>query len=1443
MRAPIPLPRTARPAPMVPLALSQAVASVPYPSGAGAGAGVAKLSGSVTPKGSSGKVSENVSRIDMGRIKRNVGRMAKLGAPPQEIDAYIASEGVTVEGVRSYREPDSKLNMPTDSLTGLGTNLGAGINRALLEMTGGAVDRSRNVMNWGIAGANLLTGQKDLTTNMLRNAVGDSDSIAGGLEAVGMRDPRSIQPQTMGEQIAAGVGEGIGYTVAPEMAFGVANRLGAVPKQMQEMLTPLIGSGASPGAMATNAFAGGAAGAGAVVGGEMAPEPFKPLASMVGGLAGGLSGALAANVPGAVLAGGRAAADYVAPFSQSGRERLAGETLRDAATNPGAVLRSLEAGAPELVPGSRPTTFQATGDMGLGGLERGAATADPATFNQLRADQNAARVAAVEGLQGAGSPEAVVTGLRNRLSQIDQQSEAAVSAALGRARGAVDDLGPGLTPEAAGESVRSRLEAARAAAKSQERALWGAVDPDGTLALGTANTKSAAKRLADETPAAAKQPDGEEAAILSVVRGWRDVVPFSEVTALQSRLKAAMREERFTKGESPTWRRMSILNDRMQADLEAVVASKGANAAPTANSAPPAAFVPRGGASVPSAAPGAGTAIFTPSGRRLDVSYQVVEADQLVPSNLDDLRPNPRYLSELQPRNRTRTASDVQIARMAGELQPERLGASASASEGAPIVGPDGMVESGNARTLAIRRAYQDNGASANAYRQFLASQGYDVGNMRQPVLVRVRQSELSPADRVRFTQEANAGPGLALSASERAATDASRLDGSILSLLRGNDVTTADNRDFVRAFLGKVAEQGEEGAFVTKDGQLSVEGAQRVRGALMRAAYDDNALVEALLDAGDDNIRVFGRAMTDLSGDVARVKAGIREGKIDPAADVSPAMVEAAKVVQAARKRGVSLPNALAQRDAFDALSDEALQILEAAYGAGVAGRVSRERFDAVLKAVISEAEQQTTDARLFGEPLGLSQILSGAVARYGRTEGASGPVPYGVGNAGPGNGTVRQEIGRPGNGPVGPGGTNSGASGGILEAPRPELAPNFDPAALGRLNVARSATRQRVETFDNKTLGPLRRRPSTTAPYDVPTSAVMPRLFASGPRSVDAIATYRAAVGDDAALDAMAGYAIDRLRLAALRDDGTLDPRKVETWLRSHSDAMRAFPELRSRINNAAQSSEALAAEVVKRKAALDAEQSGALGRLIGAADPGEVVAIVGTTLGRGDAASQMMNLRLRLGKDKAALEGLRKAVVDHMVGRFVSNTEAGTSGVGAMKSDAFQTFIKQKSAALRAAGFNDDEIARMVDVADDLQRANRSLSSVRIPGQSNTAQDLLAAKARFTAGSFLRKLVVGSALGGGAWMVTGPWVGAAVGISSAVVSALRASGVQQVDELVKDALLNPNLARLLLSKVGPKTERQISMTFAQLYRRAALAGVAAGAGDENEGRRNAR
>ena len=41
---------------------------------------------------------------DLARIKRNVAKMASMNAPEEDIDGYIASEGVTIDDVRNYSE-------------------------------------------------------------------------------------------------------------------------------------------------------------------------------------------------------------------------------------------------------------------------------------------------------------------------------------------------------------------------------------------------------------------------------------------------------------------------------------------------------------------------------------------------------------------------------------------------------------------------------------------------------------------------------------------------------------------------------------------------------------------------------------------------------------------------------------------------------------------------------------------------------------------------------------------------------------------------------------------------------------------------------------------------------------------------------------------------------------------------------------------------------------------------------------------------------------------------------------------------------------------------------------------------------------------------------------------------------------------------------------------
>ena len=63
---------------------------------------------------------------------------------------------------------------------------------------------------------------------------------------------------------------------------------------------------------------------------------------------------------------------------------------------------------------------------------------------------------------------------------------------------------------------------------------------------------------------------------------------------------------------------------------------------------------------------------------------------------------------------------------MAKNLEPAFLGESPKASDGAPIVGDDLVVESGNARVIALNRAYSQ--GTADNYKQWLIDNAENFG-------------------------------------------------------------------------------------------------------------------------------------------------------------------------------------------------------------------------------------------------------------------------------------------------------------------------------------------------------------------------------------------------------------------------------------------------------------------------------------------------------------------------------------------------------------------------------------------------------------------------------------------------------------------------------------------------------------------------------------------
>lgn len=199
--------------------------------------------------------------------------------------------------------------------------------------------------------------------------------------------------------------------------------------------------------------------------------------------------------------------------------------------------------------------------------------------------------------------------------------------------------------------------------------------------------------------------------------------------------------------------------------------------------------------------------VKTAKGTKVSTAFHVVEASDLVVSHDAEGKENPAYPQALQPRDRGRLSSQAWVQKTSKDLDPDMLGRTRRADTGAPIVGPDAIVESGNGRTMAIRQAYKE--GRAEEYREWLLDEAATFGlnpdkikAMREPVLVRVRTSDV---DRAAFAVEANQDDKLSMTATEKARSDARRLTPELMAQFApgsNGDLLAASNRGFIRGFL-----------------------------------------------------------------------------------------------------------------------------------------------------------------------------------------------------------------------------------------------------------------------------------------------------------------------------------------------------------------------------------------------------------------------------------------------------------------------------------------------------------------------------------------------------------------------------------------------------------------------------------------------------------------
>ncbi|MEI6747227.1 MAG: DEAD/DEAH box helicase family protein, partial [Methylococcaceae bacterium] len=317
---------------------------------------------------------------------------------------------------------------------------------------------------------------------------------------------------------------------------------------------------------------------------------------------------------------------------------------------------------------------------------------------------------------------------------------------------------------------------------------------------------------------------------------------------------------------------------------------------------------------------------------------------------------------------------------------------------------------------MAIIEAYRI--GTAEEYREWLIEEAASFGisqskveAMKKPVLVRVRKSKL---DRVAFAVDANGDDKLAMSATEKARSDANRLDDALISKMIDGDLNSVQNRPFVLGFLQSLGD-AEAAQYSTTSGEPTKQLFDRLQAAIFARAYSDDRLLEMMADDSKPEIKNIITALNSAAPDFVRAKrlkekqADHISAKLTDSIELSldqeaiDTIIKVTNIIVDAKNKGLLVEEFLNQGDLFGNGIDAtvgamALFIKENSISSGRLSVAFKEMASFVNKEL--ESKQSLS---LFGdsEPISLNDVLKAAndalKRQYGEQQEVKGAVRKG--------------------------------------------------------------------------------------------------------------------------------------------------------------------------------------------------------------------------------------------------------------------------------------------------------------------------------------------------------------------------------------------------------------------------------------------------------------
>ena len=371
----------------------------------------------------------------------------------------------------------------------------------------------------------------------------------------------------------------------------------------------------------------------------------------------------------------------------------------------------------------------------------------------------------------------------------------------------------------------------------------------------------------------------------------------------------------------------------------------------------------------------------TAKGNKIKTQYALVDASNLITSHYpSNGKVNAKFPQELQPRDRSRSTSMQWVQKISKDIDPEQLGGSRRADSGAPIIGDDGIVESGNGRTMALLLAYQN--GNADDYRDWLEETASyfninpdEVSKMKQPILVRVRQSDV---DRAAFAVEANQDDKLGMTATEKDKADEARITPDLISKLKGDgDLTSLENADFIKGFLTSLG-TNEAAQYITSNRRPTQSLIARVQAALFSKAYNDDRLLELTADTTDPEIKNILNGLNGSASEFIKMRQSDKDSGRDTGDKATKTIIDAINIFKEVKEKGLTLENYLKQIDMFNQPKDDVVNTAKLLDKYHRSGKKLGALFNGIASAVRRDNEKSRTGSMFGGNaPLKYKDIL----------------------------------------------------------------------------------------------------------------------------------------------------------------------------------------------------------------------------------------------------------------------------------------------------------------------------------------------------------------------------------------------------------------------------------------------------------------------------------